>query len=69
MAALRPETQTFHDAGDSVIATGHYSGTYKATGKPIHAQFAHFWTVKDGKATSFQQYTDTLQSSQVTSNK
>ena len=58
--------ETFHDASDSVIVTGRYTGAYKATGKSINAQFAHFWTVKDGKAARFQQYTDTLQSWQVT---
>jgi ketosteroid isomerase-like protein len=61
--AANPEH--FHDAGDSVIVTGRYTGVYHATGKSLNAQFAHFWTVKDGKATHFQQYTDTLQSSQV----
>ena len=59
-------TAAFHDAGDIVIATGRYTGAYKATGKKLNAQFAHFWTIKDGKLTHFQQYTDTLQSSQVT---
>lgn len=63
--AAKPET--FHDAGDFVIVTGRYAGAFKATGKKLDAQFAHFWTVKDGKAARFQQYTDTFQSSQVTS--
>ena len=57
--------QQFHDAGDVVIATGRYTGSHKATGKALDAQFAHFWTLKDGRATHFQQYTDTLQASQV----
>jgi ketosteroid isomerase-like protein len=49
------------DAGDMIVALGHYSGSYKASGRPIHAQLAHVWRVKDGKAAMFQQYTDTLQ--------
>ena len=49
------------DAGDTVVALGHYHGSYRATGKPIRAQLAHVWRVADGKATGFQQYTDTLQ--------
>jgi hypothetical protein len=49
------------DAGDSVIALGRYKATNKATGKPIHAQFAHVWRVSGGKVTAFQQYTDTAQ--------
>ena len=49
------------DAGDTIVALGRYSGTYKATGKPISAQLAHVWRVEDGKAAAFQQYADTLQ--------
>ena len=48
-----------------MIVTGRYSGAYKATGRKIDAQFAHFWTLADGEVTRFQQYTDTLQSAQV----
>jgi uncharacterized protein len=58
--------ENFHDAGSTVIATGRYTGTFRATGKKINAQFAHIWTLKHGKAASFQQYTDTLQSTKVT---
>ena len=57
--------QQFHDAGDTVIVTGRYTGVYKATGKALDAQFAHVWTLQQGKATHFQQYTDTLQAAQV----
>lgn len=53
--------EQFHDAGDSVVATGRYRGSNKATGTPLDAQFAHVWRVEDGKAAGFQQYTDTLQ--------
>ena len=45
--------------GDKVVALGHYSGTYKATGKSFRAPFAHVWTVKDGKIQRFVQHTDT----------
>jgi hypothetical protein len=45
--------------GDKVIGLGHYSGKYKATGKSFRAHFAHVWTLRDGKAIRFQQYTDT----------
>jgi uncharacterized protein len=56
------------DAGDTIIAHGYYSGTYKETGKALRAQFAHFFTFRDGKAVKFQQYTDTAQFLQVTGN-
>ena len=49
----------FIDGGDSVVALGKYSGTYKATGKSFQADFAHVWKMKDGKAVKFVQYADT----------
>ena len=49
------------DAGDAVVAQGHYSGVYKATGRSVRAQFAHVFTFSDGKVVRFQQYTDTKQ--------
>ena len=56
---------SFSMPASTVIVTGRYSGAYKATGKKIDAQFAHFWTLADGKVTRFQQYTDTLQAAQA----
>ena len=50
----------FIDGGDSVVALGQYSGTYKATGKSFRANFAHVWEVREGKAVRFTQYVDTL---------
>lgn len=49
------------DAGDVAIGFGYYSGTCKATRKEVRAQFAHFFSFRDGKVTKFQQYTDTAQ--------
>lgn len=53
------------DAGDTVIAQGHYSGVYNATGRSVRAQFAHVWTLRGGKVARFQQYTDTKQFSVI----
>jgi ketosteroid isomerase-like protein len=50
----------FIDGGDSVVAQGKYSGTYKSTGRSFQANFAHVWKVADGKAVRFVQYVDTL---------
>jgi ketosteroid isomerase-like protein len=50
---------SFHDAGDVVVVEARYSGTHRATGKPLDAQVCHIWTLKDGKVTKFQQYVDT----------
>ena len=49
------------DAGDTVVARGRYDGVHKKTGSKIHAQFAHFWTLRAGKVVKFQQHADTLQ--------
>ena len=45
--------------GDKVVALGLYSGKFNATGKKFEAPFAHVWTLRDGKAVTFQQFTDT----------
>lgn len=51
--------------GDHVLSTGRYQGEHKASGKSMDAQFAHLWGVKDAKASSFQQFTDTKQAAEV----
>ena len=48
------------DGGDTIVSLGWYGGVCKATGKPMHAQFAHVFRVKNGKIAGFQQYADTL---------
>ena len=53
------------DAGATVIGHGYYSGTYAKNGKPARAQFAHFFTFREGKIIKFQQYTDTAQFKQI----
>jgi ketosteroid isomerase-like protein len=47
------------DGGDTVVALGTLSGTYKATGKAVRVPFAHVWKLRDGKAIKFHQYTNT----------
>ena len=59
--------QQFVAQGDTVVAIGRYRATSKATAIPIDAQFVHVWTVRNGKVTAFQQYTDTLQFALATS--
>ena len=46
---------------DGVVALGRYTAKNKASGRPLDAQFAHVWQVRDGKIRAFQQYTDTAQ--------
>lgn len=57
--AVTPEQ--WLDAGDRIVALGTYSGTHKGTARTVRAQFAHIWSMRDGKAVRFQQYTDTKQ--------
>jgi len=49
----------FIDAGERIVVLGQYSGTFKETGKSFKAEFAHVWTIRDGKAVKFVQYADT----------
>lgn len=53
------------DAGDTVVALGYYTGTYKHTGKSMRAAFAHCYTLRGGQIVKFVQYTDTLKVAQA----
>jgi steroid delta-isomerase-like uncharacterized protein len=46
-------------ANNKILVTGRYQAKYKKNGAVIDLQMAHFWTLKDGKITNFQQYADT----------
>ena len=48
------------DGGDSIVGVGDYRGTYRATGKPMHARVVHVWQLEGGKVVRFEQFTDTL---------
>jgi ketosteroid isomerase-like protein len=52
--------QEFIDGGDTIVTLGKYSGKAVATGKSLLVDFAHVWTLQDGKVTRFVQYVDTL---------
>ena len=47
----------FIDAADRLVVTGHFRGRTK-DGQQVDVPFAHVWTMRDGKATSFQHYVD-----------
>lgn len=53
------------DAGPRVVVLGTYSGTHRGTSKRVRAQFAHVWSLKEGRVVRFQQYTDTKQFAEV----
>jgi len=46
--------------GDTVVALGTYRWKHKGSGAPAAVKMAHVWTVKDGKAATFQQHVDTV---------
>jgi ketosteroid isomerase-like protein len=53
--------EEFLDAGERVVALGRFKGSAKATGRTLDAPFAHVWALRNGKAVSFRNYTDTAQ--------
>ncbi|MGO8750586.1 MAG: nuclear transport factor 2 family protein [Thermoguttaceae bacterium] len=53
------ECDQFLDAGDHVVVTGRFLGRGKDTGNDLNATFVHVWTLRNGKAVRFQNYTDT----------
>jgi ketosteroid isomerase-like protein len=55
----RAEVDKFYDAGDAIIVTGRYLGTYKKSGGVMDAVFAHIWNFKDGKIVKYTQNVDT----------
>lgn len=57
---FRATPHDFIDLGDRVLTLGTYSGSYKATGKPMEAPFAHIWRTADDRIIAFDMYTDTL---------
>ena len=57
----RTVPETFLDAGDHVIALGHYHSRAKPTGKEMTARFAHVWSLDDGKAARLRHHADTVQ--------
>jgi len=63
--AFTVHPKDFHDAGDTVVVEGRYTGTYKATGKTLDAQYCHVFKIRNGKLASFQQFVDTAQMQSV----
>jgi ketosteroid isomerase-like protein len=63
---FRIELSRLAAAGDTVLVEARYRAIAKATGKPLDAQAAHVWDLRDGKIVRFQEYCDTWQFAQVT---
>ncbi|MFL5861432.1 MAG: nuclear transport factor 2 family protein [Solirubrobacteraceae bacterium] len=56
--AVTPEQ--FLADGDKVVALGNYTWKHKSSGEPAAVKMVHVWTLKGGKAVSFQQHVDTI---------
>ena len=48
------------DGGDAIVGVGTYSGTYRATGRPMRARVVHVFQLRDAKIAAFEQFADTL---------
>jgi ketosteroid isomerase-like protein len=44
--------------GDKVVSLGHYQWRVKDTGRNFASDFAHVFTIRDGKVTGFKEYFD-----------
>ena len=57
------EPLDFIAQGDKVVVLGRYAWTVRQTGKPLEGEWAHVWTIRDGKVARFDEYTDTAAAS------
>jgi len=53
------EPTEFLAQGDKVVALGHYTWKVKAGGGQFTSNWAHVFTVRNGRIERFQEYTDT----------
>jgi hypothetical protein len=66
-ADFKVHPSSFHDAGDTIVVEGRYTGRHNGTGKALDAQMCHVWKLRNGKVTSFQQFVDTARLQDVMS--
>jgi ketosteroid isomerase-like protein len=52
------EPREFVAEGDKVVAIGHYRAVTKPTGRSFESDFVMVFTLRDGKVTRFQEFTD-----------
>ena len=46
--------------GDTVVSIGRFTGVHGTTGRTAIADYAHAWTLADGRIARFRQFIDTL---------
>jgi ketosteroid isomerase-like protein len=52
------DVEVLHDAGDQIVALMHQRGRSKVAGLPVDMTFAQVWTLRDGKQTRMDMYSD-----------
>ena len=52
------EPVSFHDAGDRVVVLVRQRARSKSTGMPVEMSFAQIWTLREGKRTRMDMYSD-----------
>ena len=52
------EVESLHDGGDKVVAFVRQHGTSKAAGMPVEMSFAQVFTLRDGKQSRMEMYSD-----------
>ena len=52
------KADSFHDAGDSVVVLMSQRARSKSTGMPVEMSFAQIWTLRDGRRTRMEMYSD-----------
>lgn len=57
--AIQFEPETFMAEGDKVVVTGQSTWLVKATGQEYDSPWAHIFTLRNGKVTRHQQYSNT----------
>jgi hypothetical protein len=56
---LQFEPREFVAQGDQVVSLGHYQWRVKDTNREFASDFAHVFTIRDGKITGFREFFDT----------
>ncbi len=62
------EPKEFISGDEKITVLGTYHTKAKESGQDIDSNFAHIWSVKNGKLTRLQQYADTVQISKALNN-
>jgi ketosteroid isomerase-like protein len=57
------DPREFIAQGDEVVALGHYVWEVKQTGRSWESDFAHAFTVRDGRVSRFREFMDTAAAS------